>query len=208
MYDMYIHLWLAKDAWWWDTFGADGVFDVYDFIGVILYREGKSFLDNIMTEAAVRAFYGSCQAAEGYYGGNCPGNTPYAVLNWIGDASYSANTYYASISGGKSPELAVKIYSYISTIAAQYAANRFRNPPGAWKTGLEMGRPYHWGNLSLYPREIQKFIDRHRDYVFIFVESLPLGKSFFVPSGCVWAHWLNGIGQGYNTDYSCPIVPP
>ena len=59
LYDTYLALWKQRAGWWWQAFGKDWNFSIWDFISMTSYYEASGLTQyvSLMAESGVRWYY-------------------------------------------------------------------------------------------------------------------------------------------------------
>ena len=205
-YWLYKQMWSDKTGWWWSDprFGGDGVFDVWDFIALILFIETGEMANQdpgdpekgyqAYIEGAVRASQEWCD----YMG--CDASTPEGALNWLAGYSQSGASLYWDYKNGVKTlhEAFPKIENHPADMALEIVYRM--QHPGEWATGWEWDRPYGVGNASLFDENrLQTALDLG------LADSYLEGNSVIIPIGC--GAWYLSNDQNTWNNYGCGDWP-
>ncbi len=198
LYDLYKKLYADTSGWWWEIFGKDGQFSIWEFMGIIWGYELGVVVTNIKNytegfvgyaEALARASREYCKVM------NCDPSSAEGQLNFIGNYSQSARS--RAYSNKTISDVFNKPENMLQPLAGLDIVMAIRNPiyfrAPQWGEGFKWDRPYAVGNLSMLNPDMKEIILEHQWWWFASNGWQTDPNPAFVFTGCQILY-INGQG--------------
>jgi len=186
LYDWYRKLYYDKDGWWWDVYGNDGNFSIWESMSILMIHELHLHWQNmdveVMIEGSIRTANAWCQTIY-KISGPC---SDVQFVNWfaayVDSGEHRVPNGYADDPFSKyyNPKTGESTFTssdleWVSSITSAWID---RDPE--YDDGFSKFRPYGWGDSRLgHIAWISEFLNDNPDFAFYWLEG------FLIPSGCI-----------------------
>ncbi len=171
-YDLYISMYDDRNGWWWNTYGNDGNFTIWDFMAIMWSYDAR-LNDPLVVQAMHNRAYTFCPAG-------CDPTTAEGSLIFMSTYAESATRRIDSWKPGTDPTTVID-NSVNNPQIGEDIVTAIRTSSKLTDKGLNALSPYDYGNISLNLSVYGKMVGN--GWVLQSIPA-PSGNTFFVLSRC------------------------
>ncbi len=225
LYQDYLKYHNDTSGWWWDVYGGDGNFTIWEYISLwALPEASQNWSQPEIPEAWIRKANEYCQN-QNLTLGDRESCSDAGFVNWFAAWSQSAGSYITGDKELSDYDWYIENFALSETpfdsediAAISELADFIAHPPDEWDQGMSPYQPYGTSNVSTYywladelgfEGQYKKLLDwfrEHQDsFIYFFNDQ---NNPWFIATGCTADYWFDSSKSYHDLEHDCTIPTP